>query len=177
MANFEQALSQVSEIFKIQEFNSHQKAAFRTVINSKCDLLVNLPTGFGKAQIFQALPLVLDLLDKAKDHIVVVVSPLINLITDQVNYLNDLGVKACNISAIDDEEKRHVEEGLYKLVYGTPEAWLFNERWRSMFRNSTNISAVAVDKAHLLNSGEHQHATTWLRLENVILAAFMSFER
>ena len=87
-------------------------------------------------------------------HIVVVVSPLINLITDQVSYLQGLGITAINISGIEDEgERKEVEKGSFQVVYGTPEAWLLNERWRNMLKNSTYTSklcAVAVDEAHVI---------------------------
>lgn len=67
---------------------------------------------------------------------VVVISPLLNLIKDQVNHLNSLGISAISISDIEDESvKQDIEQGKFSLVYGTPEAWLTNERWRSMLQN------------------------------------------
>ena len=99
MADFEQALYEVSQIFKISQFNDHQKTAIHTIVKDKCDIFVNLPTGFGKSLIFQSLPMIFDRFYEEKSHIVVVISPLINLITDQVNYLNGLGISAINISS------------------------------------------------------------------------------
>ena len=57
-------------------------------------------------------------------HIVLVVSPLLNLIKDQVTeHSHEIGVKAINISAIEqEEEKQELDEVLYRIIYGTPEA-------------------------------------------------------
>lgn len=82
MADLDYVFDEVSEIFEIPSFNDHQKTAFRSIIQGKSDLFVNLPTGFGKSIIYQALPLILDRLNNDHDHIVVVVSPLINLMSD-----------------------------------------------------------------------------------------------
>ena len=45
-------------------------------------------------------------------------------------HLKELGLKAANKSSLDDSERTRVESGEYSLVYGSPEAWLKNERWR-----------------------------------------------
>ena len=81
-------------------------------------------------------------------------SLLLNLIKDQVSHLKKLGLTAINISDIEqEEEKRQLEEGLYRIVYGTPEAWLLNTRWRDMLKSltySAKVCAVAVDEAHVI---------------------------
>ena len=155
MADLKRALASVAEVFQIRAFNQHQEAAIRTIVEEKKDAFVNLPTGFGKSLIYQALPLVFDrLYTSEQGHIVIVVSPLINLIQDQVMQLKKLDITAINISAVDnEEEKKDVEKGKFSVVYGTPEAWLLNERWRSMLTNSTyskNVCAIAVDEAHVI---------------------------
>ena len=57
-------------------------------------MYVNLLTGFGKSVLFQALPTVFASLDNCKKNIVIVISPLINLMKDQVSLLSFLGVSA-----------------------------------------------------------------------------------
>ena len=57
------------------------------------------------------------------------VSPLINLMCDQVKKLRDLGVSAVSLSTIEcDEEAKALEEGKYSVVYGTLESLLKTER-------------------------------------------------
>ena len=90
MADLEEALQLAASKFKISELNTHQKLAIRKIVVEKEDLFVNLPTGSGKSFIYQAIPLVFDHISDDNGHIVVVVSPLISLMEDQVKYLTEL---------------------------------------------------------------------------------------
>ena len=154
MAAYEEAFVSVASKFKIKEFNLHQKTAIRTFIEDERDVFVNLPTGFGKSLVFQALPFIFDFLENQHGHIVVVVSPLLNLIADQVSYLRSVGVKAISISDIEcSEDYGEVERGDFQVVYGTPEAWIINERWRTMLSNptySSKLCAVVIYGAHVI---------------------------
>ena len=152
MEALNEAFLVASSTFKIAGFNSYQKLAIQKFVVQKQDVLVNLPTGSRKSLIYQALPIVFDSVFKEKGHIVVVVSPLISLIEDQINNVRGLGLSAVNISDPEVDGLR-VEKGEYSLVYGSPEAWLTNERWRAMLSNgvySKKLCAVAVDEAHVL---------------------------
>ena len=46
------------EFFRFERLNKHQEEALRLVVESKSDVFVNLPTGFGKSVVFQALSIV-----------------------------------------------------------------------------------------------------------------------
>ena len=153
MATLEEAFVVVAKTFRISSLNAHQKTGIRKIVQDGKDVFVNLPTGFGKSLLYQALPLVFDLTSQEPGHIVIVVSPLISLMEDQVSYLKELGIKAANISSLEDGECTRVESGVYSLVYGSPEAWLKNERWRLMLTNSVyskKLCAIAVDEAHVV---------------------------
>jgi superfamily II DNA helicase RecQ len=52
MASYDQAFSEVAQIFRISNFNDPQKNAIQTILEEKRDVFVNLPTGFGKSIIF-----------------------------------------------------------------------------------------------------------------------------
>ena len=139
--------------FKLSSLNTHQKRAISEVSKRGKDVFVNLPTGYGKSLIYQALPTIFDALRSSSGHIVVVVSPLISLMDDQVNFLTSVGIKALNLTSASEEDRLNAEKGKYSLVYGSPEAWLNNERWRSMLHNdvySRKLCAIAVDEAHVL---------------------------
>ena len=87
-------------------------------------------------------------------NIVLVVSPLINLMKDQVSRLNSRGISAISLSDVSSElEIRAVENGSYSFVYGSPESWLGETKWRKMLSNDiyqNSVRAVAVDEAHVI---------------------------
>ncbi|XP_022803321.1 LOW QUALITY PROTEIN: putative ATP-dependent DNA helicase Q1 [Stylophora pistillata] len=152
MASFEEAFDVVSNTFRIPSLNAQQKTGIRKIVEEKKDVFVILPTGFGKSPLYEALSLVFDLTSQEPGHIVVVVSPLESLMNDQVSHLRELGLKAANISSLEDSKRTRVESGEYSLVYGSPEAWLRNERWIFMLTNSVyskKLCAIAIDEAHV----------------------------
>ena len=100
MAALNEALLLASSTFKIAGFNSYQKLAIQKLVVQKQDVLVNLPTGSGKSLIYHALPIVFDSVFKEQGHIVVIVSPLISLTKDQINYLRGLALSAVNIGTL-----------------------------------------------------------------------------
>ena len=63
------------------------------------------------------------------DIIVVVVSPLVNLMKDQATKLENIGIPAVTLSDISEENIRVVERGAFSVVYGSLEAWLKIHRW------------------------------------------------
>ena len=144
MAALNEGFRAVSSMFKIPDLNVHKKQAIRKIIVDKEDLFVNLPTGFGKSLIYQSLPLVFDHVSEQTGHIVVVVSPLVRLMEDQVQHLRSLGVSAVNISTKTEIDRSKIKKGEYSVVYGSPEAWLMNERWRSMLGNDVYTSKLCM---------------------------------
>ena len=91
----------------------------------------NLPTGLRKSLIFQALPLVIDHIEKQQSHICVVVSPL-QLVDDQVAYLRRKEVTAASISSCIEKKATLIEKGKVSVVFGSPEVWIKIERRRAM---------------------------------------------
>ena len=83
-----------------------------------------------------------------------VVSPLNSLIKDQVNRLTSLGISAVALNDItSDSVKEKVLKGDFSVVFGSPELWLGDDRWRKMvggdiYKNA--VRAVAVDEAHIV---------------------------
>ena len=72
---------------------------------------------------------------------------------DQVDKLKKLGISAVFLSDIKDEDINEVDEGCFSLVYGSPEAWLKNERWRKMLSSdvySAKLCAIDIDEAHVI---------------------------
>ncbi|XP_022780469.1 Bloom syndrome protein homolog [Stylophora pistillata] len=113
------------------------------------DVFINLPTGFGKSLIYQALPLVFDAMHR-EGHIVVVISPLVSLMKDQVQKLKNLGISAITLSDIEEGDANAVEKGIFSVIYGSAEAFLKITRWRKMLTSEVyrkKLCAIAVDEA------------------------------
>ena len=82
-------------------------------------MFVNFPTTFGKTLIYQALPLIQCRynLKGFWPCVVVVVSPLVNLMQEQVIHLRSLGISSVNLSNIEEDELRYVEKEKFSVVY------------------------------------------------------------
>ena len=83
--------------------------------------------------------------------VVIVVSPLIALMKDQVRQMTERNVKAVYVGEIDDATETEVCEGQFQLVYLSPEALLTNATWCDMLQSpvyQSNLVALVVDEAH-----------------------------
>ncbi|XP_078355691.1 bifunctional 3'-5' exonuclease/ATP-dependent helicase WRN-like [Oculina patagonica] len=151
----EVALGKVCEVFGFNKLNEHQIDALNYVVKEKKDIFVNLPTGYGKSIVFQALPVLYASLEaNSENNIVIVVSPLVSLMKDQVSLLSSLGISAISLNSDTLETERgNIENGRYSIVYGSPETWLGDTRWRKMLKSDTyqkSVRAIAVDEAHVI---------------------------
>ena len=141
-----------SSACKVVDLNPFQQEAIEYFMK-KVDVFVNLPTGYGKSLIYQALPLVLDVTLHSTGHVVVVISPFVNLMKDQGESLQKLGIPAVSLSDIADRWARALKDGWYRVVYGTLEAWLKNEHWSKMLSTdiyTSKLCAITVDEAHII---------------------------
>lgn len=120
-------------------------------------MFVWLPTGFGKCICYQVIPFVMDykrgLVDTPKNSAVLVVSPLIALMVDQVERLRARGVSSSIIASGNDLTRSltATESSLStdSLLFCSPEA-LVLPKWRDVLAGSVSerIVAVVVDEAH-----------------------------
>ena len=124
------------------------------------DVLGVLPTGGGKSLCYQ-VPSMLT------DGFVLVVSPLISLMQDQVQGLRDQGIAAAFINSTlsyrqVDQYWTNAEHGKYRVLYMAPERLttdLFRERAHRL-----NVSLVAVDEAHCVSEWGHNFRPDYLRI-------------
>jgi len=128
------------------EFKPLQEEIINAVIEGE-DTFALLPTGGGKSLCFQIPAL-------AKEGICIVISPLIALIKDQVQKLQDKGIKAMALtSGISLQQLDTMLDnciyGNYKFLYLSPERLqqeLVQERIKQM-----NVNLIAVDEAHCIS--------------------------
>lgn len=119
-----------------------------------------MPTGGGKSICYQ-LPATL------LPGITLVVSPLISLMKDQVDSLNEVGIPATFLNSTvewhDREERmRYIESGAVKLLFVAPEKIVDDEFYSWLF--ALDISLIAIDEAHVLSSWGHDFRNSYLKM-------------
>ena len=117
----------------------------------KRDVFVTLPTGFGKSICYGCLPMVFDLIKQRKGSIVVVISPLIALMKDQVATFLSRGVSAVRAGDCDINTSQKIMDGEYQLIFFSPEAILCRQKWRKMLLTELyqeRLIGLVIDEAH-----------------------------
>ena len=127
------------------------------------DTLGLMPTGGGKSITFQVPAL-------AREGICLVITPLIALMKDQVNRLNDLEIKSIAIhSGMSGEEIDNALEnsiyGDYKFLYVSPER--ISTRIFQAKVARLNLSLVAIDEAHCISQWGYDFRPSYLKIASL----------
>ena len=161
--NFDRALS--FALFKLERkgltLKAQQREAARYVWEGK-DVFVLLPTGFGKSMIYEVLPFLFDYklgrMHGPTKSLVIVVSPLVSLMADQVTSLRKRSVMASILSsrcATIDQSLLATDDDLHtcSFLFGSPEA-LVSCKWRDQINTpavAERIVAIIIDEAHCVS--------------------------
>jgi ATP-dependent DNA helicase RecQ len=152
-------LQLLQKYWKHDNFRTPQEAIIQSVLDGK-DTFALLPTGGGKSVCFQIPALVLD-------GICLVVSPLVALMKDQVQNLQQKNIKAIALTGgISQDEVIDILDncqfGNYKFLYLSPER--LQHDWIVERLKQLSINLIAIDEAHCVSQWGHDFRPAYLKI-------------
>ncbi|MDR2698000.1 MAG: ATP-dependent DNA helicase [Holophagales bacterium] len=151
----------MKDLFGYDSYRPGQQETIQAVLSGR-DALAIMPTGSGKSLLYQLSAHLLG-------GTTLVVSPLISLQKDQVDALNEGGLKATFLnSSLDFETRRQrigaLYRGEFELVYAAPEG--LEQSLGSLMEN-LDLRLIAVDEAHCISHWGHDFRPSYRNLAHL----------
>ncbi|SJZ94720.1 RecQ family ATP-dependent DNA helicase [Selenihalanaerobacter shriftii] len=148
------------EYFGYSNFRNGQKEILKHVFANE-NILGILPTGSGKSLCYQ-IPAVCD-----DFGLVIVISPLISLMKDQIDSLRSKGIKAAYINSTLNRFQRQqilneISYGEYDIIYVAPERFRSKRFIKAV--NKLKVGLLAIDEAHCISKWGHNFRPDYSKL-------------
>ena len=130
--------TEICDKFKINALTEPQKCLISAVIEGS-DVFVSTQTGSGKSLTYECIPLL------SPGQTVIVIAPLITIMDEQTRKLEGLGFRAIYLG-LDASKNELIENCEFDFVFGSPESFLNEKKWRDMLTSSVYQSKLQLSK-------------------------------
>lgn len=150
----------LQKYFKYDDFRDKQLEIIKCILENKRDTLVIMFTGAGKSLCYQFPPVY-------TNKTTIVISPLIALMNDQLNKMNDLSIPTCCLNSTVTNKiqlKKDILKNKYRLVYTTPEFLVKQQAFVQELVENDILLNFCVDEVHTASQWGHDFREAYKQL-------------